>query len=470
MFDLKLIPQDRLFPFNRQLPIFNWYYPFDVQPTYELSPVLPFIELERHPTRRCSAYLHVPFCDTICSFCPFTRGKYDREQEVQSYVEALVNEIEIKRSIMGRIAVDAIFVGGGTPSVLSPGQIELLGNAINTHLDTRSLVEFTFELEVKSVTREKLEAMRRIGANRISFGAQTFSAQHRDLFALDATLGQIRETAQMANEMFDYTNTDMIYGMAGQSVEDLNHDIEQALNLKSTTIDFYPLNNLAAQVRMHRKAHDLGLQHLPASLRMEYRRIIDQKLRSRGYWPINGYSYALAEGSNRGTIQQHPKFQYHDIIYGHHDDAMVGYGSSAWSQVPGYNVYNHPDRAEYVSRVNAGALPWEARGAGDCPEKGVVTLPYRGALDKSRIPWHRVPSDTITALEQSVQAGLILETAQNYEITERGWLCYVNLMYFLMPLEGKRWLSNKIDSQIKAGRECEKTDLEQVHPSQLPKA
>jgi anaerobilin synthase len=467
MFDLKLIPQHGSFSFNRQLPIFNWYYPFDLHPAYEQNPVLPFLELERHPTRRCAVYLHVPFCDTICSFCPFTRGKYDREQDIQNYVEALIREIEIKRTLVGRIAVDAIFVGGGTPSVLSPAQIELLGNAIETNLDTRNLVEFTFELEVKSVTREKLEAMRRIGANRTSFGAQTFSAQHRELFSLDATLGQIRETAQMANEMFDYTNIDMIYGMAGQSPEDLNHDINEALSLKTTTIDFYPLNNLSAQVRLHRNVHDSGLQHLSASQRIQYRRIIDQRLRERDYCAINGYSYAKTNGSSRALIQHHPKFQYHDIIYGYHDDAMVGYGSSAWTQVPGYNVYNHPDRAEYISRVNAGTLPWEAREAGDCTEKGVVTFPYRGVLEKSRIPWNRVPSQTLAALEEVVQAGLIIDANDNYEVTDQGWLFYVNLMYYLMPAQGKRWISDKISSQVASGRQCEETNLEDEIPQNV---
>lgn len=470
VFDLKLVSQDGLFPFNRQLPIFNWYYPFDLHPSYELNPVLPFLDFERQQTQRCAAYLHVPFCDTICSFCPFTRGKYERDQDIQSYVEALVSEIEIKRSLIGRAAVDVVFVGGGTPSVLSPVQIELLGHALHTHFDTQKLVEFTFELEVKSVTREKLEAMRRIGVNRISFGAQTFSTKHRELFSLDATLGQIRETARMANEMFPYTNIDMIYGMAGQSPEDLSRDINEVLSLKSTTIDFYPLNNLAAQVRMHRRAHDSGLQHLPASQRTEYRRIIDQELRSQGYCRINGYSYTQAEGSNRAPIQHHRKFQYHDIIYGYHDDAMLGYGSSALTQLPGYNVYNHPDRSEYISRVTAGTLPWEAHGAGDCAEKGVVTFPYRGLLDKSRIPWNRVPSETLAALDDAVQAGLIVDANENYEITDRGWLFYVDLMYYLMPTEGKRWISNKIESQIQRGRECEQTDLEARIPVSLKSA
>jgi coproporphyrinogen III oxidase-like Fe-S oxidoreductase len=459
LFDLKVVPRNGEFTFNRQLPFFNWYYPFDTYQDSLLNPVLPFLEFERHPAKRSAAYLHVPFCDTICSFCPFTRGKYDSEQEIQTYIEALVAEIEFKRSIIGQTAVDAIFVGGGTPSVLTPAQIEVLGEALHTHLDLKKIVEFTFELEVKSATREKLEAMQRIGVNRVSFGVQTFSPLHRSLFSLNATIGQLRDTAEMANGIFDYTNVDMIYGMAGQSPDDLNHDIDEALSLKTTTIDFYPLNNLAAQIRMHKRVHASGLQHLSASQRLQYRRKIDQQLRARGYCAINGYSYSRSKGLNPGPIQHQPKFQYHDIIYGYHDDAMLGYGASALTQLPGYNVYNHPDRDEYISRVRAGTLPWEAWGVGECCEKGVVTFPYRGTLDKLRIPWNRVSNETMTALEQALTVGLIVDESDTYKVTEFGWLFYVNLMYYLMPSKGKRWVSDRIAKQLNSGRECEQTNL-----------
>jgi anaerobilin synthase len=460
MFELKLVPRDGLLGFDRQVPVFNWYYPFDLHPYFVLNPVLPFLEFERHPTERCAVYVHIPFCDTICSFCPFTRGRYGAEQDVQNYVEALLSEIELKRSLIGRTTVDAVFIGGGTPSVLNPAQIEAIGRALHTHLDTETLDEFTFELEVKSVTREKLEAMRRIGVNRVSFGAQTFSVLHRGLFSLDATVHQIRDTAQMANELFAYTNVDMIYGMAGQSPEDLDRDINEALSLKTTTIDFYPLNNIAAQIRMHKLVHEAGLEHLPATRRLEYRRHIDQELRARGYCAINGYSYTRSDGLNQGPVQHNRTFQYHDIIYGYHDDALLGYGASALTQLPGYNVYNHADRAEYISLVEAGTLPWEASGVGECPEKGVVTFPYRGALDKSRIPWDRLPLETLGAFDEAVSAGLAVDAGESYELTERGWLFYVNLMYYLMPTNGKQWISDRIAARLASGHECERTDLE----------
>jgi len=459
MFDLRLLSGEDGPPFNRQLPIFNWYYPFEAD--YELlaNPVLPFLMREQALTRRCAAYLHIPFCETICSFCPFTRGKYHGDEILQDYTQALEEELRLKRELMGRLTVNAIFVGGGTPSILNATQIESLGKAIHKYLDTTNLTEFTFELEVKSVTREILLAMRRIGVNRVSFGVQTFSKRHRALFSLDATTCQIRETAAMSNELFDYTNVDIIYGMAGQTPAELLNDVRQAVGLGTTSVDFYPLNNLSAQVRMHKMARNAGLQHLDAKQRTRYRLDIDDYLRAQGYCAINGYSYSRRNRPDDTLIQHTPKFLYHDIVYGYHDDAVIGYGASARTQLQGYNVYNHPDRTEYISRIRSGKVPWEAYGIGNSFDKGIVTFPYRGVLQKIRIPWDQVDPVTLRALEEAIKAELVVDKDDHYEITKRGWLFYVNLMYHLMPVKGKEWLSRRIDSQVAAGHESEQTSL-----------
>jgi len=466
MFDLKLISGAGQSGFNRQLPFFNWYYPFDEDHDILPNPALPWWATQDYPIRRRAVYLHVPFCDTVCSFCPFTRGQYQGTQVIQDYVDALLAELEMKKHFVGRCPVDVIFVGGGTPSVLSPEQIETIGDALRAHFDTSKLVEFSFELEVKTVTRAKLEAMQRIGVNRVSFGAQTFSPLQREVFALDATVQQVRDVAAMTTELFAYTNMDMIYGMAGQRLEDLYHDLHEALSLGTTTVDFYPLNNLAAQVRMLRKIKEAGLENLSATTRVQYRSELDRCLRQSEYSRINGYSYSRSQGSPGATIQHRPKFQYHDIVYGCHDEAVLGYGASALSQLPGYNLYNCADRAEYVARARAGSFTWRAFGLGDRREKDIVNFPYRGELNKSGIRWEDIPVETIAALHELVDAGFIIDTGHAYELTTRGWLFYVNLMYHLMPQKGKQWISNRIAARQALGHHCEETILEPISITQ----
>jgi coproporphyrinogen III oxidase-like Fe-S oxidoreductase len=460
MFNLRLLSSKDGPPFNRQVPIFNWYYP-NAHANYELLPnnLVPFLMRGQFQTRRRAAYLHIPFCQTICSFCPFTRGKYYGDRILQDYTQALEEELRLKQELMGRIAVDAIYVGGGTPSLLNALQIESLGKAIHKYLDTSALAEFTFELEVKSVTKEILLAMRKIGVNRVSFGVQTFSPRHRDLFSLDATTTQIEETAAMANELFEYTNVDMIYGMSGQTSSELLNDVHQAIGLGTTSVDFNILDNLYAQVRMHRMARTAGLQLLDAKQRSRYRRDIDDYFRAQGYCAINGYGYSRRSTSNETLIQHNPKFLYHDIVYGYHDDVVIGYGPSALTRLPGFNFYNHTDRAEYISRIRSGMVPWGGYNIGNSFEKGIVTFPFRGVLEKTRIPWDHVDPVTLRALEEAVKADLITEKVDHYELTKRGWLFYADLMYYLMPIKEKEWISQRIDSQIAAGHECEETSL-----------
>jgi anaerobilin synthase len=465
MFKLRLFPKQPVIKFDRQLPISNWTYPFHCDADLSADRLAPFSFPNRRRILRRAIYIHVPFCETICNFCPFRRDKYQQATELDEYITALVAEIDLKRQFLGRCKVDAIYVGGGTPSLLSPRQIEVLGAALVRNFDLTALSEFTFEVEVKSVSHEKLEAMRDIGVNRISFGAQTFSTQYRTLFNLDATPRQIRDAASLLNAMFPYTNVDLLYGMAGQNADQLRYDITAAVNLQTTTIDVYPINNLAASRSMHLALARAKLDFLPATKRLEFRIYLDKLFRELGYAPISGHSYAIADEVHNkplGPVQHYPKFLYHDILYGYHDDEIIGYGSSALSQMPGFNLCNLANRHTYISElVTKRALPHISFGPIAAPERGVVFFPYRGGLKKSRVAWGEVPNETLAALRQALDAELIVDRGERYEVTRIGWLFYVNLMYYLMRETGKHSISNVIERK-QAGRSRENTDLSEL--------
>lgn len=461
MFDLRILANQPLIKFNRQFPMSNWHYPFHDEDDRLADPYAPFKKFERTNARRRAVYIHIPFCDTICNFCVFQKAKYQSDADIQHYLDALIAEFDLKRHFLGSYKVDAIFVGGGTPSVLNPEQIELLGKAIRQSLNLEDLKEFTFEVEVKSVTRDKLDALQGIGVNRISFGAQTFSPRYRALFSLDATVEQIQEAAKLINSMFAYTNVDILYGMAGQDEDELYDDAEAALRLQTTTIDFYPVNNFAAPRPMHRAIRNSGLDYLPATKRIQYRRYLATLLRSRGYAPINGYGYSVADKAEHGAVVQHaPKFLYHDILYGYQDDEIIGYGASAISQMMGFNLLNTADRARYVTQMLGDkTAPHEAYGPIASPERGIVSFPFRGVLDKSRVSWASLPDETWIALQEAIDAGLVIERSDRYELSSVGWLFYVNLMYYFMPEHGKQWITNQIERCQRNGRSCGDTDL-----------
>jgi len=383
--------------------------------------------------------------------------------QLQDYVLALTAEMELKRRYIGRPRVNAIFVGGGTPSLLTASQISYLGDSIERNFELDTAVEFTFEIEVKSISPEKIRAMRQIGVNRVSFGAQTLLDEYRNLFSLTATKEQIFTAAELLNAAFSYTNVDLLYGMPGESFAQLHTDLTSVISLGTTTIDVYPINNLSAQRSMNQAVSRAGLNFLPATTRLLLRMYIDRILREHGYAPTSGYTYDRGQDgqiASAAVLQPSPKCLYFDIFYGYDSDEVIGYGSSALSQIPGFNFYNIPNRQAYMREViNDGALPHKAFGPVAAPERGIVTFPYRGILNKAAIAWDMVPEETLVALRESLDARLIVEGDEKYELTKEGWLFYVNLMYYYMPNFGKSWISEKIAHQQEISCNYESTEL-----------
>ena len=462
MFDLQLLPDEPLVKFNRQLPVFNWLYPLSRESDSIRDRSLPYRTSADTHARRRAVYIHIPFCETICTFCPFQREKYQGPSELSEYVDALLGEMALKREYIGRPRVDAVFIGGGTPSLLTPSQLRSLGSAIEKNFDLAPEIEFSMECEVKSVSPEKLRAMREAGVNRVSFGVQTFLPEYRALFSLDATGEQIARAAGLLNETFPYTNVDLMYGFAGQSFEHLTRDLAEMVRLQTTTIDAYPINNLSAHSSLHRAFARSGFGLLPATTRLNYRIGIDRYLRDRGYVAINGYGYAKASETGR-LLEHRRKFLYHDMLYGYEDDEIIGYGSSASSRIANSNLFNFSNRHAYAREVLVEkALPHIVCAPAPAEERGIVTFPYRGDLQKERIKWDAVPRETLNALRDAVSAGLVQDGGDKYEVSQSGWLFYVNLMYFLMPERGKRWISDQIDIQQQQGRDCEDTRLVQL--------
>ena len=231
---INLMPGKTLMKFDRQLPVYNWLYPLKGQELDKVSHHEFFANANTDMVRNRALYVHIPFCDTICTFCTLNRGLGSTgDAQIETYVQALLREIQLKGSYAwaGAHPVRTIFFGGGTPSTLTPDQIRRIGRALHDNFDLTRLKEFVFEIEVKSITEEKCAAMREIGVNKARFGLQTFNPVYRELFNITATLEQQYAAAELLGRYFDYTSIDIIYGMHGQTIEDFSSDIEQAVRL-----------------------------------------------------------------------------------------------------------------------------------------------------------------------------------------------------------------------------------------------
>lgn len=439
---INLVPGKSLLKFDSQLPVYNWLYPMKGQDLDKVTHQELFSSIDVGNVRSRALYFHIPFCDTICTFCTLNRGiGHTGDEAVELYTQALIREIEIK-SVYGSVnslPIRAIFFGGGSPSILTAGQIRRIGAAIHQHFDMSLVPEFCFEIEVKSITEEKCAAMRDIGVNKVRFGCQSFDPKYRALFNLTATIEQTYAAVEMFKRYFAYTSIDMIYGMHGQTFEDFARDIEQAVGLGTETMELYPITNIVTQAPLHHGYARAGLKPLSFVDKMGMTIFLNTYLRASGFQQHNGHGFVRLPDNHVPEdtfISRSYTNIYNEHCWAYHDQDLIGFGNSAISQIDRYTVMNDDNRATYVKglldnddfKINLSVgddLPWD-RGL-------VLRLPYFGYVEKSRIPWDKVMPGSVDKLTRLVDEGLLLETPSEYRVTELGWIWYVNMMYYLSP-------------------------------------
>src|SRR5258708_22940575 len=118
-------------------------------------------------------YIHIPFCRSRCSYCDFATGMYESGL-AERYVNAVVREIAEAERPESATAVDSVYFGGGTPSLLLPNQLDRILQAVSRRFEVAANTEFTIEMNPGTVTPEKLRDYRALVINKASFGAQTF--------------------------------------------------------------------------------------------------------------------------------------------------------------------------------------------------------------------------------------------------------------------------------------------------------
>jgi putative oxygen-independent coproporphyrinogen III oxidase len=229
----------------------------DVAPA---SGALPDSALAGLGSRPFGVYVHVPFCATRCGYCDFntyTAGELTDGSGRSGYVDAVLAELALVRGILGATAprVDTVFLGGGTPTLLAPGELARILQAIEATFGLAPGVEITTEANPESVDSASLAALREAGFTRISLGMQ--SAVPHVLATLERTHtpGRAAEAAREARAAgFEHVSLDLIYGTPGESDDDWRASLDAALAVRPDHVSAYALivepgTRLAAQVR-----------------------------------------------------------------------------------------------------------------------------------------------------------------------------------------------------------------------------
>ena len=275
-----------------------------------------------------SVYIHIPFCDSICSYCDFCKF-IKNDIWIEDYLNTL--EKEINNKYKGEV-IETLYIGGGTPSCLNIKQLNKLFEIIKV-LKKSDKLEFTFECNIENITKEKLELLYKNGVNRISIGIQTFNNKYLKFLNRNHNEDMIKEKINIAKKIgFNNINIDLIYALKEETVEDLKIDLEKFLELDITHISTYSLI-----IEPHTKLFIDNEENIDDELDYEMYSTIKKVLESNGY-----KHYEVSNFAKEGYESKH------NLTYWNNNE-YYGFGMGASGYIDGIRYDNTRSINKYLN-------------------------------------------------------------------------------------------------------------------------
>jgi len=185
-----------------------------------------------------SLYIHYPWCVRKCPYCDFNSHE---NGDKSKYIEKLLKDLDQDLAYIQGRPINSIFIGGGTPSLMSALELEQLFIGLKSRLEFDPTIEITLETNPGTFEIEKFKIFKEIGINRLSIGVQSFNDQHLSFLGRIHNAQEASKACTEAAKLFDNFNIDLMYGLESQTLEQCLNDINQAIDLKPAHISFYQL-------------------------------------------------------------------------------------------------------------------------------------------------------------------------------------------------------------------------------------
>lgn len=367
-----------------------------------------------------SLYLHIPFCKKLCWYCGCHTSVPTIADPVETYVDALVREIEtVSALVSSDTKVSHIHFGGGSPDILTPSQIRRLFSAIRSSFRVQSFAEIAAELDPRGVASDVVDAFAEGGLTRASLGVQVVDAGVQKLINRVQSRDEITIAVRLLRDAgISSLNLDIMYGLPGQTRE---HVIETALFVASNDADRVATFGYAHVPWM--KKHQNGIStHDLATGEQRFRQAeaAAMTLESAGYISV-GFDHFAAPGDSLVTAEREGGLRRN--FQGYTDDnadALIAFGASAISSLPNLTYQNTTDTTLYRATAAQGKLPVVRGVALSSNDKRVGSLIERILCDFEV----DAPGDMLIAacpaLSRMVSAGLVILSGTHLTVTDRG--------------------------------------------------
>lgn len=374
-------------------------------------------------------YIHIPFCKSRCIYCGFYSTTNSNKR--RRYVDALLKEMQMRRETTFQTThgcgwaddIDTIYIGGGTPSSLSPNDLSRILRTVSL-LYSGTPREVTIEMNPDDITPELTRQLADMGVNRVSMGIQTFNEERlRFLRRRHSARTAMAAVDTVRDNGIENVSIDLMFGFPNETLYDWQDDIKAALSLNPSHISAYclmyeegtPLYRMLEKKLVEQIDEDTYLAM--------YTELIDQ-LSSNGYDHYEISNFALP-----GCRSIHNSSYWHDTPY-------LGFGASAHSYIGNRRSWNVANIDAYINGIEQGQLPQESEDIdADTHYNDLITtaLRTREGLDLSTIDtcYRNYAMDNA---EDSIKAGLLEVNNGHMRLTRKGFFVSDSVMSDLVKV------------------------------------
>lgn len=367
--------------------------------------------------KNASIYIHIPFCDRICKFCPFNKFPKN-ESLVEQYLANVYREIDLyaKTPYINSTEFACIALGGGTPTCLSEEQLYDLIVYCREKLHFSREPEISLEGNPESSDFEKLQKVAEAGVNRISFGIQTFDTDLSKTLELHHSPEDGMLAIKNAHKAgIHNVGIDLMYNIPGQKPEQLKKDLEKAADLGVEHISLFAMNippktKIGKEIR-EGKVLPLGNLEWEIGLYM----LAEKTLASLGYEQYSVYDFAKPN-----------KINLHAVNYFADQRELLGIGAAAFGYLNGYMYINHGMLSEYADTIEKGVTPilYGEKASEEDKLWGMFVKGFRmmriSKQNIKRLFGDRSCQALRDKLDALIEDGLVREDEDSFSLTSKG--------------------------------------------------
>ena len=331
------------------------YPPFSFWKPAHLSEAQAALHSPPRPGTPLGLYLHIPFCRKRCKFCYFRVYTDKNARDVETYLDALVKEIELysKLPIVGDRPLLYVYFGGGTPSFLSASQLRGLTDRIKRFLPWDGAEEVTFECEPGTLQQQKLEVLKNLGVTRLSLGIENFNDKILEENGRAHLSAEIYRSYAWARDLnFDQINIDLIAGMVGETWNNWRECVRKTIELSPDSVTVYqmelPFNTVySKELRVVGQDAPDTISVADWPTKRAWVNLAFDELGTAGYEISSAYTMV--------KDRRRCRFVYRDGLW--HGADMFGTGVASFGHANGVHMQNVDSWEQYVGMLDKGELP-----------------------------------------------------------------------------------------------------------------